>query len=234
MSQTEVTKYTEASLSNIRESDFLSPQDFEAVKIMTTELQDAFEKTRIWRTDTEMRVSVLNDIQHPTKASKYWQATLEQSVFFEQLVELSFAYRRNLVQIERLQKNIEKETDVLRRKELEIDLEEALYRKLHQEKQSKDRVRELKLWSQIKTELDDGTFNTHDINIDQLTGLTRTFVSETMMLTDHTDLDTKRNIMAKMVSAVRRCRELGIYDDVMSVFPDTVRKMVDDAVDFIK
>jgi len=226
MSKTVITKYTENSLDNIRESDFLSEKDLTELTGMMGELQNTFEKMRIWRTETEMRVSVLSDISHPTKASKYWQATLEQNVFFENLVTLSFEYRRNLVKIERLTKKIEKATDELDKKDLTIDLEEAMYTKLHHEKQSKERMRELKLWSTIKEELDDGSFDTDNINTDQLIGFTRSFVQEALMITENTAIEAKTNILSKMISSVRRCKELGIYDDAMSVFPEDVKKTV--------
>ena len=37
------------------------------------ELQDTHSKVQIYRTETEMRYSVLNHGRFPTKASKYWQ-----------------------------------------------------------------------------------------------------------------------------------------------------------------
>ena len=44
--------------------------------------------------------------------------------------------------------------------EKQIDLDENLYGRANMEKTARDRVRELKLWSQIKSELDDGSFDT--------------------------------------------------------------------------
>ena len=49
------------------------------------ELVDTHDKVQIYRTETEMRYSVLNDGRFPTKASKYWQAVREQDVFNKQL-----------------------------------------------------------------------------------------------------------------------------------------------------
>ena len=48
---------------------------------------------------TEVPVSVLNDIKFPTPAAKYWQAMREQNVMFQELVMLSYEYRKNLVEI---------------------------------------------------------------------------------------------------------------------------------------
>ena len=40
----------------------------------------------MFRTETEMQFSVLNDAKYPTKAAKYWQCVREQNVFLENLM----------------------------------------------------------------------------------------------------------------------------------------------------
>jgi len=52
-----------------------------------------------------MRFSVLNDMKYPTPASKYWQCVREQNVYLENLMTLSFEYRRNEVKIKNYKKN---------------------------------------------------------------------------------------------------------------------------------
>jgi hypothetical protein len=71
----------------------------------------------MFRTETEMRFSVLSDNKYPTKAAKYWQSVREQNTHFENLVHLSFDARKNEVEIKKLQRDIKKEKD-----ELEIEL----------------------------------------------------------------------------------------------------------------
>jgi hypothetical protein len=67
----------------------------------------------VFRTETEMRFSVLNDMKYPTKASKYWQCVREQNVYLENLMSLSFDYRRTEVKLKRLQqKLLKEETDL--------------------------------------------------------------------------------------------------------------------------
>ena len=94
-------------LNIIKSTAILTPQDFEALSAVSEELKDTLQKRQVFRTETEMEVSVLNDIKHPTKASKYWQAVREQAVMFENLVTSSFDHRRNEVQIKRLNKKFE-------------------------------------------------------------------------------------------------------------------------------
>ena len=64
----------------------LSESDQAEVSQLQTELLENWSKRQIWRTETEMEVSVLNDHKHPTRASKYWQCIREQAVFFENLI----------------------------------------------------------------------------------------------------------------------------------------------------
>jgi hypothetical protein len=64
-------------------------------------------------------------------------------------------------------KEAEAKGDEFKAEELQIDLDENLYGRANMEKTARDRVRELKLWSQIKKELDDGSFDTTYVNTHQ-------------------------------------------------------------------
>ena len=58
------------------------------------------------------------------------------------------------INIEKTKIKIDNETDTLEKELLIIDLEEQNYRKKNMELAAKDRMREIKLWSKLKTELD--------------------------------------------------------------------------------
>ena len=75
---------------------------------MTGELRDTWTKKQMFRTQTEMEFSVLNDAKYPTNGAKYWQCVREQNVFLENLMSLSFDYRRNEVKIKRLEKKLDR------------------------------------------------------------------------------------------------------------------------------
>ena len=131
------------------------------------ELQDTHSKVQIYRTETEMRYSVLNDGRFPTKASKYWQAVREQNVFYTTLRAEAYQYRKLLVEIKKLERSIENEKDDLELELLEIELEEKMWDKEERERNGADRVREIEHWSRIKKELDDGTFDTQNVDAHQ-------------------------------------------------------------------
>ena len=96
-----------------KESDnlhnILDPNDVTDFKGMVDELRDTWTKKQIFRTETEMRFSVLNDLKYPTKASKYWQCVREQNVYLENLMSLSFEYRRDEVKLKRLEQKLKEE-----------------------------------------------------------------------------------------------------------------------------
>jgi hypothetical protein len=148
-------------------SNVLDPQDFKNFVALKEEIKDTWHKKQVFRTETEMRMSVLQDGKFPTPASKYWQCVREQNVFFENLMSLSFQYRKNEVKIKRLQKKLEEATDPLKVEMLEIILEEKLYSRANMELVAKDRMREIDQWSKLKTEYDDGSFDTKNVNTHQ-------------------------------------------------------------------
>jgi len=92
-------------------NNLLDPEDVKEFKAMTSELRDTWTKKQVFRTETEMRMSVLQDAKYPTKAAKYWQCVREQNVFLENLMTLSFDCRRQEAKVKWLEKKIETEQD---------------------------------------------------------------------------------------------------------------------------
>jgi hypothetical protein len=145
-------------------TNILDKEDVKDFKKLIPELQDTWMKKQMFRTETEMRFSVLSDNKYPTKAAKYWQSVREQNTHFENLVHLSFDARKNEVEIEKLQRDIKKEKDPLDKKMKQIELEEKLYGKAQMELVAKHRMREVATWSKLKKEFDDGNFDKADVN----------------------------------------------------------------------
>ena len=154
--------------SDVNLNNLLPKEDVNIFKDMVGELKDTWTKKQVFRTETEARISVLQDMKYPNKASKYWQCVREQNVFLENLMTLSFEYRRNDIKIKRLEKKLKDEKDELKRELWKVDLDEKTFSKASMELVAKDRMREIKMWSKLKIEFDDGTFDTKDVNRHQL------------------------------------------------------------------
>lgn len=170
--------------------DTLKSKDLEEILKIKEELIDNWNKKQIFRTETEMRVSVLNDGKHPTQASKYWQSVREMSSHFEAMINLSFELRKNNLQRLRLERKIQEayengdDLDVM---EIQIDLDQNIYIKAGMEQIIHDRVREILTWSKIKSELDDGSFDTQNVNTHQFKTLELTFNTRINALNQNSD-----------------------------------------------
>jgi len=149
-------------------NNLLDPSDVKEFRELTGELRDTWTKKQVFRTETEMRMSVLQDAKYPTKASKYWQCVREQNVFLENLMSLSFDARRNEVKLKKLKQKLETEKDPIKRELCQIDIDEKTYSVANMQLVARDRMREIKLWSALKKEFNDGSFDTKDVNRHQL------------------------------------------------------------------
>lgn len=189
--------------------NILSEDEVKDFKAMKAELQDTWVKKQMFRTETEMRISVLNDLKHPTPAAKYWQAVREQNVFFEQMVFLSFDYRRNEVEIKKLHRKIAEEKDELEKESLQIDLEQKTFDKASMELTAKDRMRELRLWSKLKDELvkEDPNFDKQNVNTHQQESLPKRLMKTFQFFDKAKDADGAKNIAAQIMTAQRLEKE---------------------------
>ena len=148
-------------------TNILDRQDVQQFKKLIPELKDTWRKKQMFRTETEMRFSVLSDNKYPTRAAKYWQCVREQNTHFENLMHLSFDARKNSVEIKKLQKKIKQEKDPLEKQLLQIDLEQKVYNQASMELVAKHRMREVATWSKLKKEFHDGSFYDRDVNTHQ-------------------------------------------------------------------
>jgi len=157
----------------------------------------------MFRTETEARFSVLQDNRYPTKGAKYWQCVREQSSYLDNLMTLSFDYRRNEAKITWLEKKIDKEEDEYKKTKYEIDLDECRFAKASMEKTAKHRMREIKMWSKLKGEFNDGSFNDKDVNDHQLESYGLQYYEKSKTLNEHSDQNEVFNVMGQLQSLQR-------------------------------
>ena len=190
-------------------NNILEPEDVSIFKEMTEELRDTWTKKQMFRTETEMSFSVLNDAKYPTKAAKYWQCVREQNVFLENLKSLSFDYRRTEVKIKRLQEKLDNESHPLKKELIQIDIDEKIYNKASMQLVARDRMREIKLWSKFKKQFDDGSFDTKDVNTHQLHSYHLTMKNKAETLTEGSSQPEVFNVLGQLQSIERIKKEQG-------------------------
>ena len=190
-------------------NNLLDSEDVKAFKGLTEELRDTWTKKQMFRTETEMSFSVLNDAKYPTKAAKYWQCVREQSTYLDNLMALSFDYRRNDAKIKWLEKKLKKETDEYKKECYEIDLDEKRYNKASMQLVARDRMREIKLWSKFKNKFDDGSFDTKNVNTHQLHSYHLTMKNKAETLTEGSSQPEVFNVLGQLQSIERIKKENG-------------------------
>ena len=194
----EVIRGEEPHLNNL-----LTQEDLSSFKGKVDELRDTWTKKQMFRTETEARFSVLQDNRYPTKAAKYWQCVREQSSYLDNLMALSFDYRRNEAKIKWLEGKIEKEEDEYKATKYKIDLDECRFGKASMEKVAKHRMREIKMWSKLKSEFNDGSFNDKDVNQHQLESYHKMYAGKAKGITEGTSEAEIFNIIGQLRSIER-------------------------------
>jgi len=191
-------------------NNLLDSEEVKIFKGLTDELRDTWTKKQMFRTETEMQFSVLNDAKYPTKASKYWQCVREQNVFLENLMQLSFDYRREEVKQKRLEQRLEKEEDSLKKELLQIDIDQKIYSKASMQLVARDRMREIKLWSKFKKKFDDGSFDTKNVNTHQLNSYHLTMKNKAETLTSGSSQPEVFNVLGQLQSIERIKKDIAI------------------------
>ena len=203
-------------------NNLLDPEEVKIFKGLTEELRDTWTKKQMFRTETEMQFSVLNDAKYPTKAAKYWQCVREQNVFLENLMSLSFDYRRVEVKIKRLEEKLEKEEDPIKKELIQIDIDEKTFSKASMQLGARDRMREIKLWSKFKKKFDDGSFDTKNVNTHQLNSYHLIMKNKAETLTEGSSQPEVFNVLGQLQSIERIKKDLQIEnqkkDDVKLEF----------------
>jgi len=184
-------------------NNLLEQNDLTDFKGMVDELRDTWSKKQMFRTETEARFSVLQDNRYPTKGAKYWQCVREQSSYLDNLMTLSFDYRRNEAKIKWLEKKTESEQDEYKLTKYQIDLDEAKFGKASMEKTAKHRMREIKMWSGLKKEFNDGSFNDKDVNQHQLESYGMQYAEKAKSLNSNSSEAEIFNIMGQLQSLQR-------------------------------
>jgi|TARA_R110000824_G_scaffold91127_3_gene222019 MoaA/NifB/PqqE/SkfB family radical SAM enzyme len=186
----------------------LDKSDVSEFKKMVPELQDTWVKKQMFRTETEMRFSVLSDNKHGNNASKYWQSVREQNAHFENLMQLSFDYRKNGIKVKKLLRDIKKEKDVLEKEMKQIELEEKLYTQANMELVAKARMKEIATWSKLKKEFNDGKFDDKDVNTHQAESYMHTLEHRKATLTPGSSQPEVFNVLGQL-DTLKRIRQSG-------------------------
>ena len=222
-----MTEYQDTSLGIIEASSILNTADLLKIQGMKDELLDVFEKAQTFRTPTEMRIAVLDDIRHPTPDSKYWQSVREQNVMFQELVLLSYEYRKNAIEIKKLQRDLNYEVDNLESELLQVEIEKKTFIGKNQERTANGRIQEILEWHVIKEDLmPQLAAGIEDVDKHQLISYATAWIGQSIVMGSGGSPSERINQQSKLRAAINRCIELDVLDTVLDYFPDQIRDQI--------
>jgi hypothetical protein len=141
-------------------------------------------------------------------------------------MSLSFDYRRNDAKIKWLQKKLETETDEYKLECYKIDLDEKIYAQANMELVARDRMREINMWSNLKKEFDDGSFDTKNVNTHQLESYHQIMKNKAETLTSGSSQPEVFNVLGQLQTIERVKKELGLlkHDEKKAIGQPTFGK----------
>lgn len=165
--------YEQSIIDIISKTPILSDEEKQQILSISESMNKAYNNSQIFRTLTEATISVLNDVKHPTDASKYFQCLRELNVHQCELVGLLFEYQKKqqlmvicLSEIQELEEELkvhksseEKKTYIINRINAQInikkiELREYSFQLKNMRKIALGRKQELLIWDNIIKKLE--------------------------------------------------------------------------------
>lgn len=206
-----MTDLSASGMAQIKQSLVLESGDLQRLQDLVPELKQAVATRTMFRTPTEARFSVLNDLKHPTPAAKYHQAKLEQVVMFGNLMTLSFDYREALIDLAEAEEKI-KSTQGFELERLKVKRDRLTYKLAWMRAEAKERLREIEMWSRIKAQLESvASFDHDNKDTEELQGLTIRYLQELpAALRAGKDVGGAVNIIAQAATMLAECERRSI------------------------
>ena len=183
----DIEKWSDTGISKIKSVNILEEKDMQILTSMKEELQRIYEVKQIFRTETEMRYSVLGGVKYGTAQGRYWQSVREQNSMFTNLISNSCDYEKTQGELELLGFDLEDIDKKDKRANARIKIKNAEIKQkqfnlMNLRLQAKDQMREIKLWEKLKEEIKkEGEFNINDVNDKQLETLQKRWEYEFKM-----------------------------------------------------
>lgn len=219
------TEYTANGLEKIEKASLLSEDVFQSLVAVRDGVLDSWKNTDIWRSETDMKFSVLNDAKFPTLGHKYLQSQKEQDVHFRNLMYLACEYEEKQGELMVLNAELDelllqeptaKIKGEIKIKEAQIKMAEWNLQEM--QKAGFHRVREVTTWERIKQELmNAGDFDPN--NKDEI--LKESYIRRwQMQLEEHEKSETPNGDRVAILKG--SLKAAGAYGDTETSTEDTV------------
>lgn len=153
--------------------ELIEPEDLKFLEKHSPKFKDRYTTSSMFRSKFEMESFVLNDDEHPTADSKYWQAIGEQAVHVKELIRLGYESKKSEADLELLMAEIEELESKMQEAEASkkpgyelkklqacihkknIEIKEKQFGLTECKKVAKERIKEIKNWEEIIPQLEE-------------------------------------------------------------------------------
>jgi len=235
-------KYNKDLITELETTELISEEDHKILEGNMGMVKRSMLHSQLFRTETEMEVSVLQNIKHPTADSKYWQSMRELNVMSSELFSLNFEYKIKQSEYSELKQDIEtswvpeemkalpdyKKNSYLARKKVELD--QLNYNLLTMERTAKDRMREINMWSTKMRELEPLlACSPTDVNEHQVVSYPMRFAGEKLaQLQNNAQMGPgeARNAEGLLMTSLQYAEKKGKLRNVLTQLPQATQQML--------
>jgi hypothetical protein len=121
----------------------------------------------------------------------------------ENLMQLSFDARKNDIEIKQQQKELEEETEELKKELIQVEIDQKIYSKASMQLVAAHRMREVTEWSNFKKIYNDGTFDDKNVDTHQLLSYKKIMKNRQNTLTPGSSQPEVFNVLGQMQSIER-------------------------------
>jgi len=208
-------------------SSLFSASDLESLSEVKKNVKQAFETLTVFRTFPELRLSVLNDLKHPTPDSKYWQLVREMNLHSIELVELTYNLRLKVNEIKQLEKDLSECGDDLKSEKLKIEIECENFHLVLMQRTASARIQELQnqhnAMEAIKPTMKCGLNSAAD---HQLMSYAYSWTNEVIGINNSTPPADRNNIVGRWSTAINVLKEQNLYEEFIgSLNKSTILKL---------
>lgn len=215
-----MTKTTE--ISPIFENTLFNNEQITKLNNARPNIEHAIETVTMYRTPTLLRASVLNDVEHPTPDSKYWQLVNEMVAHSTGLMDTLFQIEEKQIDIDEALYLLESESNTFEIRRLELNIRKYKYELTMLQKAAFARIEELNNQSAMMEDLKPQCkFGIVDQNAHQLSAFAMAWTSEVCNITEHTSVDDRRNITSRWITLMNLLNEMGQQTNFMNSLPKT-------------
>ena len=214
---------------------------------LSENMEKAHQNSQVFRTDTEARMSVLNDIKFPTPASKYYQALRELDTHQNELVNLLYDYESKkqdlkIIEADILELQIILSEDVLldhinirtkaKIKKLNIELQKEVFCLKQMKRIANGRKLEILQWDKIIKELEpllvENNIPLDDPDAHQKISYFIRHIRQAQNMNPQADgIAEVNNLIGQIITNARIMKEAGLVDACLSAMSQQDRAFVE-------